>query len=278
MIKAYNFEPKANKDVTAGTRVCSAEATLETTPVIFPHAPLDVRHICGEQLGCHEILFVPVRPGADANPANFVENIAHEMLSEGGRPVFGWRIRTSPLFVVAEFYATHKTATGLVDVTPNTRDEHYVVFAPDHEVPADFDYLDRPVTRRFSTYVPPTRQERVAAAIAVMEPGLLPFERRRAAVKGLTLEDKLSLKLGPDELETSLDLFIECSEALELLTTAVVDGREVIDLAKFDDLQRRKATLEALVEDAFARRRLRVSRKRPASRSFSVTDAARSLS
>jgi hypothetical protein len=53
---------------------------------------------------------------------------------------------------------------GLVDVTPNARGEHYVVFASDHEVPADFDYLDRPVPRRFSTYVPPTRQDRVAAA------------------------------------------------------------------------------------------------------------------
>jgi hypothetical protein len=192
------------------------------------------------------------------------------MLSEGGRPLFGWRIRTSPLFVVAEFYAMHQTeAGGLVDVTPNTHGEHYVVFAPDHDVPPDFDYLDRPAARRFSTYVPPMRQERVASAIAMMEPGLIAFERRRAALEGLKLEDALAMKLGPDELETSLDLFIESAEELELLMMAVEDGREVIDLAKFDDLQRRKATLEALVEDAFARRRLRVSRKRPASRPLS---------
>jgi hypothetical protein len=257
----------ARDGVAGTTRTPSAlSATYESTPVIFPHVPLDVRAVSSEQLGCHDLLLVPVHPSADADDTNFVRNIAREMLSEGGRPVFGWRIRTSALFVVTEFYAMHRTESGLVDVTPNSRGEHYVVFAPDYDIPADFDYLDRAVTRRFSTYVPPTRQARVAAEIALMTPSLLAVEQRLAVMSGLDLEDALSLKIGPDKLETALDLFIQCSKQLELLTMAVSDGREVIDFARFDDLQRRKTTLEALIEDEFERLQHRVTRKRPASR------------
>jgi hypothetical protein len=173
------------------------------------------------------------------------------MLVESGRPVFGRRLRTTPLWVVAEFYAMFKTDTGLVDVTPNNRGEHFVVFAPDYDIPPDFDYLDRPVTRRVSTYEAPTRQERVAAEIAAMEPRRQAAERRRAADLGLTLEDTLSLHLVADPLETRLALYFECCDQLEAMTMAALDGREAIDLKHFEFLHRRKMTLETFVDEAF---------------------------
>jgi hypothetical protein len=252
----------ANEEVATATSVARAgQATLESTPMILPHVPHDVQRICTEHLGCREVLPVQVLPSPAADPRHYVANISREMLTKGGRPVFGWRIRTSPLFVAAEFYAMHQTCTGLVDVTPNPRAENFVCFAPDFDVPADFNFLDRPPTRRFSTYVAPTRRERVSADMALMDRGVLAYERLRASGKSLTIEDALSLKLGPDKLETSLDLFIECSEELEKLTMAVIDGLEVLDLERFEFLQRRQATLEALVEEEFAQRQSPAPRK-----------------
>jgi hypothetical protein len=233
----------------------AVEATCESTPCIFPHVPVDVYRVCNNDLGCPKVLLVPVHPIEDADPVNYVENIARVMLVESGRPVFGWRIWTSPLFVVAEFYAMLKTDTGLVDVTPNVRGENYVVFAPDYDIPPDYDYLERPVTRRFSIYEAPTRRQRVATEIAVMGPRRLAAERRRAADLGFTLEDLLSFSLVPDRLETSLDLFIECCEELDAKTMAALDGREVIDVKHLEFMHRRKATLETLVDDAFAEHR-----------------------
>jgi hypothetical protein len=227
------------------------EALRERTPAIFPHAPLGV-HLASNELGLPNVLLVPVHPIENANSTNYVENIARAMLVESGRPVFGRRLRTTPLWVVAEFYAMFKTDTGLVDVTPNNRGEHFVVFAPDYDIPPDFDYLDRPVTRRISTYQAPARRERVAAEIEAMEPRLLAAERRRAADLGLTLEDKLSLHLVADPLETRLDVYFECCDQLEAMTMAVLDGREAIDLKHFEFLHRRKATLEMFVDEAFA--------------------------
>lgn len=227
-------------------------ATWETTPVIFPHPPADVFLTCKNELDLHEILLVPVHPTEDPDPTNYVQNIAREMLTVSGRPVFGWRIRTSPLFVVAEFYAMLKTDTGLVDVTPNTRGESYVVFAPDYDIPPDYDYLDRLGTRRFPTYEAPTRRQRVAAEIAAMPVRKAASERRRAIDLGLTLEDIVSLNLVPDALATSLDLYLECCEELEALTMAAVDGREALDFERFDSLLRRKAALQNFVDDAYA--------------------------
>lgn len=238
------------------------EALRERTPAIFPHAPLGVQLACNE-LGLPNALLVPVHPIENPNPTNYIENIARAMLVENGRPVFGRRLRTTPLWVVAEFYAVFKTDTGLVDVTPNNRGEHFVAFAPDYDIPPDFDYLDRPVTRRISTYEVPTRQERVAAEIAAMEPQRLAAERRRAADLGLTLEDTLSLHLVADPLETRLDLYFDCCDQLEAMTMAVLDGREVIDLKHFEFLHRRKAALEMFVDEAFGEHQAaRLQRKR----------------
>src|SRR4051794_4510910 len=65
-------------------------ATWETTPVIFPHVPYDVRHVCTAELGADEFHLVPVHADADADPKNYVENVARRMSSEGGQAMFGW--------------------------------------------------------------------------------------------------------------------------------------------------------------------------------------------
>jgi hypothetical protein len=148
----------------------------------------------------------------------------------------------------------YQSDTGsLVDVTPNRRDEHFAVFAPDYNVPADFDFLDRLPTHRFSTYVAPTRRERVIAEMARMDSGLVTHKRLHAARKGLTLEDIVALQLGPDKLETCVEMFIDCSQELEELDIAATGGQEILDPEHFDFLQGRKAKLQALVEAEFAR-------------------------
>jgi len=249
-------------DVCTGAKVepNDSEATTETTPIIYPCVPADVYLTCKAELGLSEFVLVPVHPIENADPTNYVLNIAQAMLETAGRPVFGYRIRTSPLYVAAEFYAMFETDTGLVDLTPNTRGESYGVFVPDRDVPPDFDYLDRPVTRRFRTYESPTRQQRVASEIAGMDRRRRASERRRATDQGLALEDKLSLALLPDALETRLDLFIECCEELEALTMAALDGREVIDLNHFEFLHRRQASLETLIDEAYAKHKAATTR------------------
>jgi len=231
-------------------------ATCEMTPPIFPHAPYDVQRVCRDELGCPEIRLVPVHPIEDAHPTNYVENIARRMLTEQGRPLFGYRLRKSALFVVAEFYAVFMDGTRLIDVTPNTRGDSFVAFAPDYDIPPDFDYLERPVIKRFSTYTPPSRMQLVAAEIAAMEPRRLASERRRATEVGLTLEDKLSLVLVPDMLERCLDLYLEALEEMEKSTIVETGGRGSVDPKHLEFLHRRKSTLEALVHDAFADRRV----------------------
>lgn len=99
-----------------------------------------------------------------------------------------------------------------------------------------------------------------------MDPRRLASERRRATDEGLALEDKLSLSLSlsltllPDALETRLDLFIECCEELEALTMAALDGREAIDLNHFEFLHRRRASLETMLDEAYARHKAETTR------------------
>ena len=243
------------KNSAASSSGFTVPATREITPAIYPTVPADIRQVCSDHLGCQDILRVPVLPDPDAHPKNYVENIAWEMLSKGGRPVFGYRIRNSAVFVVAEFYAMHRTENGYVDTTPNAHGDGYVVFAPDLNIPPDYDFLDSPPTKRIRTYEPPTWQARVASSIAAMEPDRRASERLRAAKKRLTLEDVMSFKLGPDKLEVSIDRFITCAEELELYEMAVIAGREVVDSEQLAFLRRRKATLGALVEDEYTRHR-----------------------
>ncbi|EHR00193.1 hypothetical protein [Bradyrhizobium sp. WSM471] len=249
-------------DVPASTAADTnaSEATTETTPIIYPCVPVDVYLPCKAELGLTEFVLVPVRPIENADPTNYVLNIAQAMLETPGRPVFGYRIQTSALYVAAQFYAMFETDTGLVDLTPNTQGESYKVFVPDRDVPPDFDYLDRPVTRRFRTFEAPTRRQRVAAEIAAMDPRRLASERRRAADQGLALEDVLSLTLPLHALETRLDLFFECCEELEALTMAALDGREAVDVNHFSFLHRRRASLEAMLDEAYAQHKARTTK------------------
>lgn len=229
-------------------------ATCELTPYILPHAPFDVHRVCSEELRCPDVRLIPVEPIDDADPIDCLQNVARAMLTENGRSVFGWRIRRSELFIVAELYAVFMVGTRLIDVTPNKRGEEFVAFAPNYDIPPDIDYMEHRITHRFITYKPPGRRQRVAAEIAAMEPRRLSSERRRAAAAGLTLEDRLSLALLPDMLQKRLELYVECLEELDRSTIASMDVRDTVDTNHLTFLHRRKETLEKLVCDAFANR------------------------
>jgi hypothetical protein len=107
-------------------------------------------------------------PLPDADPDDYVANVARSVSEEGGRPVFGYLIRQTPLYLSAEFYAMHQTDTGIVDVRP--KDEAIVCFAPDYDVPADLRFSDRSPTYRFRTYEAPTRQVQIDDWIASADP------------------------------------------------------------------------------------------------------------
>jgi hypothetical protein len=255
------------KDDNVGNAVAPfvGEATWETTPVIFPHVAYDIRHICTAELGADEFHLVPVHADADADPKNYVENVARRMSSDGGQAMFGWRIRTTPLYVAAEFHCMHQMDNGrFIDVTPNRRREAFVVFVPDRTVTPKFDYLDRSVTQRFITYRPPSRRERIVAEIAAMDHQTLTTESAAAGATNLALEDFLALRLGPDQLETRLELWIECSEEVERLTMQA-DDNGTVDEDLLLSLRARREALEALVDDAYAERKLAITRRRPVS-------------
>lgn len=254
------------KDDIVGNAVApyAGDATWETTPVIFPHVPYDIRDICTAELGADEFHLVPVHADADADPKNYVENVARRMSSDGGRAMFGWRIRTTPLYLAAEFHGMHQTDTGFIDVTPNRRRESFVVFVPDRTVTPNFDYLDRSVTQRFITYRPPSRRERVVAEIAAMDHQTLTTESAAAEAKNIALEDLVGLRLGPDQLEIRLELWIECSEEVERLTMRT-DDDGTVDEDLLLSLRARREALEALVDDAYAERKLAITRRRPVS-------------
>jgi hypothetical protein len=231
-----------------------AKATLETTPIIFPHVPFDVQKVCSNELGCPDVRMVQVLPGDDAETGQCMSNIAKRIAKEGGRAVFGWLIRTTPLFVAAEFYAVQEIENKLFDVTPNRRGDALVVFAPDLSVPTSFDFVQRPGPCRFSKYAAATRRQRALARISGMSEPVLNAQRRRADRSGLALEDLIATEIEGDPLEVGLDLFIECADELDGLMMRVLEGLECIDINRFDSLQQRKFSLEARVEAEWAAR------------------------
>lgn len=203
-------------------------------------------------------------PTPDADPSDYVANVARRVSEEGGHPVFGYLIRQTPLYLSAEFYAMHQTDTGIKDVTP--KDEALVCFAPDYDIPADLKFSDRSPMYRFRTYEAPTRQEQIDSWMATADPHVLANHRHGAAMNGLTLEDCLALKLPPDFLETSVQLFIECREELDRYVLDVECGRERSDDERFGLLMDRWMMLQALVQDGFARHEARKKKARSGAR------------
>jgi len=245
--------------------ISGAAATTELTPRMYPHLPFEVSKFCAEQLGCPEVRTVQVLPPMpDADPSDFVANVSRRVAEEGGSPVFGYLIRQTPLYLSAEFYAMHQTDTGMVDVTP--KEEALVCFAPDYDIPADLKFSGRSPTYRFRTYQAPARQEQIDAWIATADPDVLAHHRHGAAMNGLPLEDCLALKLPPDFLETSVQLFIECREELDRYVLDVECGRERSDDERFGLLMDRWMMLQALVQDGFARHEARKKKARSGAR------------
>jgi hypothetical protein len=114
-----NFRPIA--DMVGETRIAD-EATWETDPPILPDIPQEIRRICYDELGC-SVVAVAARSTAVPLSANCLENVARRMLKSGcGRPVFGWCVRSTPLFVAAKFHVALRTQRGPVDVTPPATD------------------------------------------------------------------------------------------------------------------------------------------------------------
>ena len=85
-------------------------------------------------------------------------------------------------------------------------------------------------------------------------------------MNGLTLEDCLALKLPPDFLETSVQLFIECREELDRYVLDVECGRERSDDKRFGLLMDRWMILQDLVQNEFVRRQARKKKARSGAR------------
>jgi hypothetical protein len=257
--------PPSKPSALPKSKVSGAAATTELTPRLYPHVPFEVREFCTEGLGCSEVGMVQVLPPMpDADPRDYVANIARRVSEEGGRAVFGYLIKQTPLYLAAEFYAMHQTDDGLVDVTP--KDEAIVCFAPDYDIPADLSFSDRSPTHRYRTYEAPTRQVQIDGWIAAADAEVLAHHRHCAAMNKLPLEDCLALKLPPDFLETSVQLFIECSEKLERYLLDVEYGRERSDEVRFELLMDRRMKLQSLVQDEFAVRQARKKKARSGAR------------
>jgi len=228
------------------------EALQTITPVPEAELAHEIVRICRDELGCPDVVLVPLAPPEDASVRS-LDNVDVWTARNGGEPVFGWRITASPLFVRAVFHAVamDESGLGLLVVTPDECAQPFSWFAIDRMVPARFDFLERPGPCRYSIYKPAERKDRIAARIATMDPSTRAATQLRATESDLAFTDLVQLEIGEDRLESALGPYLESSDAFELLRMRAIDGVIHTDFASFDRLLRRKLALEAIVVAAF---------------------------
>jgi hypothetical protein len=145
------------------------------------------------------------------------DGVAEKVKTAGGSPVFGWCIwEWAGVMWTAEFHCVWKSAAGeLVDITPKPQGETQIVFAPDENIPPDFDFDTRPGNRRQRS-----RQQVDTLAVAReklgnLKPGQLSYETARAARAGIPVEQWMAVKVPLDPVVELIDRAIAATEAEE---------------------------------------------------------------
>lgn len=227
---------------------------LETTPTEITEA---LKEFCIE-LCWSEPAFIPVQSDQDGMYGFCNLTVAEKIKKEGGRPVHGWMIWEWPgVFWTAEFHMVWENPNGeLIDVTPKPDGETSILFLRDFSFEPDFDFLNRPVSRRKRIRADEDRAAVVAAAITKLNPSQRTYEETRAAKAGLSLEEWMDKKLPGDEINRLIDDAIHACHEHEVYLDSRKNGVFIrANKALQNLIDRRKAKMSQL--------KLAIARQKP---------------
>ena len=216
---------------------------FQTTPsAIDAH----VETFCFE-LGGLKAGYVPVLPAPGSENGFCHRNVTEQVARHGGRAAFGWAMWVNQLFLMGEFHVVWISPGGaVVDVTPAAEGETEIVFAPDEEYPADFDFTTRPPNRAMRI-VGQTDPTAISQAINELSPAQRAYEERRAAKKGLDLASHLASKAKPSELAEAVDNLIRWCAVRDRLVVPTSSGVYSPDPEAFLVVQSRVSELEVRI-------------------------------
>lgn len=190
-----------------------AASVVETTPREIGAAVLEF----AETLGGDPPMMIPVKDDPLGRYGWCNDGVRLKVAAAGGEPVHGWTIwEWAPALLTAEFHCVWRSPSGeLVDITPKPRREQSIVFVKDDAYQADFDFDQRPLSRRMNIYGPAIRAARLEALVARMTPTQRQYESTRASKAGLSLDAWLARKTSPDAVSDAIDALIAACEAHE---------------------------------------------------------------
>ena len=185
----------------------------ETTPVEITPA---IRAFC-DSLGGQPVRDVKVVDDPNGRYGWCNDGVRLKVAADGGAPVYGWTIwEWPPGLVTAEFHCVWQSPDGeLLDITPKPQRETHILFVPDLNYAADFDFDLRPRSHRMRSYEPSPRLAALEAARASLVGSKRIYEEKRAGKAGLTLDAWLERKVPTDPLPRAIDEFIVLCDAFD---------------------------------------------------------------
>jgi hypothetical protein len=152
----------------------------ETTPSVITQAIKDFGGVLGGTP-----VSVPVIQDAYGVYGFCSDGVREKIKHDGGSIKFGWTLWEWPnVWLNAEFHAVWVDPTGSYwDITPKPQNEKSIVFVPDESKDAGFNFLQRPMNRRWKIYQPPSQPNPLVEArkrIAAMKPKQIEYETERA--------------------------------------------------------------------------------------------------
>lgn len=195
---------------------------LETTPTEITES---LRDFCVD-LCWSEPAFIPVQSDQEGMYGFCNLTVAEKIKKDGGKPVHGWTIWEWPgVFWTAEFHMVWETPNGdLIDVTPKPDGETSILFLRDWSFEADFDFMNRPVSRRKRIRADEDRAALVAEAIERLNQKQKVYEEGRATKAGVSLEEWMDKKLPQDELNKLIDDAIQACHEHEVYLDSRKNG------------------------------------------------------
>lgn len=250
MLDTFEEKREASQKHFAAT---AAQTILETTPLeITPKIEAFVATLGGDDLA-----WVPVVPDKYGLFGWCSDGVQEKILNDGGSIRFGWTIWELPkTLATAEFHAVWFGSDGeLYDITPKPSGEHKILFVPDRNYAADFDFDEHPPNRRHRLYEELDYEREVQSYIKAMKPTQLKYEMDRAAKAGESLEKRILQKLAPDtSVAKTIDSFIEACDLYEKKLNELLPGSGyVVPDDELMQLAERRNNLNAKV--------LRISKK-----------------
>jgi hypothetical protein len=218
---------------------------LETTPVEITEA---LKEFCID-LCWSEPAFIPVQATEEGMYGFCNLTVAEKIKKEGGKPIHGWTIWEWPgVFWTAEFHMVWENPNGeLIDVTPKPDGETSILFLQDFSFEPDFDFLNRPVSRRRRIRTDENRADTISVAISNLNASQRTYEENRAIKAGLSLEEWMDQKLPQDELNKLIDETIQACHEHEVYLDSRKDGHFIrANQALQNLIDRRKAKMTRL--------------------------------